>query len=162
MGLTKSLKGQTLNSWKMCTQSKTTFICWFLVVVLDYMPLQCYIFSLYYRWSGKCSWQVILAHISTHLYPKHLSDHILGRSSGFQPHSCPIMFLLGESDPTLRHIQSFFMSAVEAEDHGLDLKPGFYVAKIRKSAKTTLMKVTDQIMPNVHGQNLQTRQRRLL
>lgn len=71
------------------------------------------------------------------------------------------MSLLGESDPALRHIQPFFMSAMRAEGTGLDLKPGFYVAKIRQAAKTGLMKVTDQIMPKVHGHNLQTSQRRL-
>lgn len=71
------------------------------------------------------------------------------------------MSLLVESDPTLRHIQSFFSSAMEAEGTGLDLKPGFYVAKIRQAAKTKLMKITDQIMPKVYGQNLQTRRRRL-
>lgn len=51
------------------------------------------------------------------------------------------------------------MSAMEAEGTGLDLKPGFYVTKIRQAANTMLMKITDQVMPKVHGQNLQTRRR---
>lgn len=70
-----------------------------------------------------------------------------------------MMSLLGHSDPTLRHIQSFFLSAMEAEGTGL-LKPRFYVAEIRQAAKTMFMKVNDRLCPKFTGRTFQEDRRR--